>query len=346
MRFKLVYVAQTDKGLVREINEDSFLTRAPLFAVADGMGGHRSGELASKVALREFARYLKRRKLITKATLSKAFQQANRAVFDRAQEDKNHQGMGTTLTAVMIKNRKLLVGHVGDSRLYLFRKGELSQLTEDHSLVTQLVNQGKIKPEEANQHPQRNLITKAVGANNKLEPDIFSFSLKKGDRILLCTDGLTSMVSKAEIASIMTTLNLKEVAANLVRASNQHGGEDNITVVLLEAVKSKENGNFFTFTLLKIWLLLTVLTLGILLFLFINFSSNLYFLGLDGSKVAVYQGIPFNLAGRPLYHLVKTTNINTQQLPSYFQRRLEKGLLVKGKSEINPILVDLRKFNH
>jgi PPM family protein phosphatase len=231
---RIVSGAATDTGMVREGNEDSYLVdrHLELFAVADGMGGHRAGEVASEVALGGL-----REAVGSGASVADAVGRANTAVWDRASDDTELAGMGTTLTAATFDGATLTIGHVGDSRAYLLRNGALEQLTVDHSLVAELIRDGRISEEQAAVHPQRSIITRALGVDSTVEVDVYSLVLHATDRVMLCSDGLTSMVRTQRIAEILGTEAEPTAAANaLVDAANAAGGEDNITVVVLDAV--------------------------------------------------------------------------------------------------------------
>ena len=187
--------AATDIGQVREGNEDSFLVVAPLYAVADGMGGHRGGEVASSLALETVQGMFERKE----GSLADQVVEANRAVFDRSQNDRSVSGMGTTLTAVLVDGSRVHLVHVGDSRAYLLRGGELAQLTEDHTLVHRMVMEVEISQEEAETHPHRSILTRALGVDQSVQVDEGDVEAAAGDRLLLCTDGLTGMVPEGRI---------------------------------------------------------------------------------------------------------------------------------------------------
>jgi protein phosphatase len=231
---RIVSGASTDTGQVREGNEDSYLVdrRLDLFAVADGMGGHRAGEIASATALDGL------RAAVDEGTpVADAVGRANTAVWDKAAGDTELAGMGTTLTAAIFDDGTLTIAHVGDSRAYLFRGERLERLTTDHSLVEELIRDGKLTEEQAAVHPQRSIITRALGVDSSVEVDVYSLVLQGGDRVILCSDGLTSMVRPAGIAEILREQTDPTAAANsLVDAANAAGGEDNITVLVLDAV--------------------------------------------------------------------------------------------------------------
>ena len=218
----------SDPGRKRRRNEDSFVLEPPLFAVADGMGGAQAGEIASKLA----AGAVKERG----AAVDELIQEANRRVHRRSQEDPGTSGMGTTLTVASVEDGSVSIGHVGDSRAYLVREGKLEQLTEDHSLVGELVRSGKLSREEAEVHPQRSMMTRAVGTDPDVDVDTFAVEPQEGDLFLLCSDGLTTMVEDAEILRLVEEQrgDLDSLVNALIKAANRGGGEDNITVVAFE----------------------------------------------------------------------------------------------------------------
>jgi serine/threonine protein phosphatase PrpC len=225
----------TDTGRKRRHNEDAFVAEPPLFAVADGMGGAQAGELASSLA----AAALKDSQEPGgggEERVDELIQQANRRVYERQSQDAAASGMGTTMTVALVEDGQVAIGHVGDSRAYLIRGGSLEQLTEDHSLVAELVRSGRLSPEEAEGHPQRSVITRALGTDPDVDVDTFSIETKPGDLFLICSDGLTSMVDDETILAEVARNrdDLKNAAKALVRAANKGGGEDNITVVFFE----------------------------------------------------------------------------------------------------------------
>jgi protein phosphatase len=222
----------TDVGRARQSNEDSFFERSPLFAVADGMGGARAGEVASRMAVEQLAE-MDDSGAGAEERLRAVARGANKRIYEMAQGDSEHAGMGTTFTAVLVSGREVAVGHVGDSRLYRLRGGEFERLTDDHSLVEELVRQGKLTPEEAEVHPQRSIITRALGPESDVQVDTFTHTAKDGDVYLLCSDGLSGMVSDAGMAQILSEASsLDDAARGLIDAANANGGKDNITAVL------------------------------------------------------------------------------------------------------------------
>lgn len=223
---------RTDTGRQRRDNEDNAFVRAPLFVVADGMGGAQAGEVASKLAVDEFHEALPDEGS-AEERLTNRIRAANRRIYDLSRTEHEHAGMGTTLTAAYLDDDNLAVAHVGDSRAYIFRDGELVRLTQDHSLVEELVRQGKLTEEQAAEHPQRSIITRALGIEGDVEVDTWSYSVRAGDVVLLCSDGLTSMIGEDQIVQILgSESSLDRAADGLIGAANDAGGRDNITVVL------------------------------------------------------------------------------------------------------------------
>ena len=230
----------TDTGLVRALNEDSLCISPEdsFFAVADGMGGHRAGEIASKMALQLLKSGLdKRLKSREKAeqALVDSIKEANRSLFELSAKNPEWQGMGTTVTACLKSDGEILIGQVGDSRAYLLRDNGISQLTEDHSLVQELVKSGSITEEEAFLHPQRNVLTRAIGIGLVLDVDLFRVNIKSGDLLLLCTDGLTRYIRQEELLSTVSSApDLDAAVQELLKKVIQSGGADNISIVLVE----------------------------------------------------------------------------------------------------------------
>ena len=231
---------KTDTGRQRRENEDSAYVRSPVFVVADGMGGAQAGEVASSIAIEAFERELPHSGT-PEERLAERVREANQQIYDHSRAEHGREGMGTTLTAAYLDDAHLAIAHVGDSRAYLFRDGELTRLTQDHSLVDELVRQGKLTEEQAAEHPQRSIITRALGPEPDVEVDTWTYPVRAGDVLLLCSDGLTSMVPEERIAEILGSAEtLEEVGRRLIEGANEAGGRDNITVVLfrLEEVGS------------------------------------------------------------------------------------------------------------
>jgi serine/threonine protein phosphatase PrpC len=225
--------AGTDTGRQRRANEDSLLSRAPLFVVADGMGGAQAGEVASRIAVEAFEPGVDDA-AAPETALATLAQQANARIYELSHSHAEQAGMGTTLTAVYVGERDVAIAHVGDSRAYRLREGVLEKLTDDHSLVDELIRQGRLTPEEAIEHPQRSVITRALGPEGVVEVDTRSYGGRDGDVYLLCSDGLTTMLSEEQIAALLrVNATLRAAGEALIAAANEAGGRDNITVVLL-----------------------------------------------------------------------------------------------------------------
>jgi serine/threonine protein phosphatase PrpC len=244
---KLVVGSATDVGLVRSNNQDQLLVSPGLYAVADGMGGHAAGEVASSTAVSALAAAFEATDHHTAASLESAAKAANRAVWEQARTNRSMFGMGTTLVALAVVERQdgtngLTAAHIGDSRLYAYRDGTLKQVTVDHSLVQELVDDGQISEAQAAVHPQRHVLTRALGVEPNIEVDIIDLAPRHGDRYLLCSDGLPREVSDDQIAAVLSRFsNPVEAAKELVAVANLRGGNDNITVVVIDVLASENS---------------------------------------------------------------------------------------------------------
>ena len=231
----------TSVGKIRARNEDSFFVSqigehdALLAIVADGMGGHNAGEIASSEAVKTLKASITSADDNPKDALEIAIQCANNEIYNMSKNAPSLHGMGTTITACVILNNKVTAAQVGDSRLYLVRGGEITQITKDHSLVEMLLESGSITKEDAKHHPQKNVITRALGTNNSVETDIYEFDVLDDDVILLCSDGLVNMLDDGVILSMITECpDFSDIAKDLVKAAENAGGDDNITVILIK----------------------------------------------------------------------------------------------------------------
>ena len=233
-----------DIGKCREINQDYiFVSEKPvgnlpnLFLVADGMGGHKAGDLASEYTVAKVQEAVSSSmQTIPYPILKGAFQYANQRLLEKAGESENYTGMGTTLVAATVKGEEVYIVNVGDSRLYKIGD-RIEQITEDHSLVEEMVRMGEISREQARNHPDKNIITKAIGVSDNVEPDYFDTELRKGECLLMCSDGLSTMVTDQQIKEIVDMrTDLDSCARELIRAANHNGGRDNIAVVLIEHI--------------------------------------------------------------------------------------------------------------
>jgi PPM family protein phosphatase len=231
------HAGRSHPGRRRRRNEDSFVVAPPLFAVADGMGGARAGDIASRLAAATV-----REEGGDRIDVVELIREANRRVFERARDDASASGMGTTMTVALVEGDQVTIGHVGDSRAYRLRENALEQLTEDHSLVAELVRSGKLSPEEAETHPQRSMITRVLGTDPDVDADTFTVEAQPGDVFLLCSDGLTTMVEENHIVDVVNRHrgDLERAAKQLIADANRSGGEDNVTVVFFEIVEEGE----------------------------------------------------------------------------------------------------------
>jgi protein phosphatase len=328
---------QTDTGRQRRANEDAYFARAPVFAVADGMGGAQAGEVASRIAAEAFEAPLKESQA-GERQLKRIVQNANKRIHELAQDDASRAGMGTTLTAALLGEDEISLAHVGDSRAYRLRDGELSQLTNDHSLVEELRRQGRLTDEQAEDHPQRSIITRALGPEADVKIDTMTFPARDGDVYLLCSDGLTTMVNEDRIAEILLEASsLDSAVKELVHVANGEGGRDNITAVAFrladsgeaveeeaedltlvgptaaregltgEAVRaaatrqSAESGRSLPRRALTG--ILAVVVVAALVVAAVWGARQVYFLGTDDAgRVALYRGLPYDLPfGLELY---------------------------------------------
>ena len=239
--------AKSDVGKVREINEDSYyisdsLDEVQLYMLADGMGGYNGGEIASKLAIQSAKSYIennfsdieKDKDSIIQLVAS-SMEYANMVVYEKSQENKELEGMGTTLEICLIYNNRAFIGHIGDSRIYRIRKEFMRKLTQDHSYVQKLVKDGKITQEEAVHHPQKNMLMKALGCNAFIEPDVMVKGFLKDDILIICSDGLSNLVSQEEIFEL-TKKNIEQSTKDLVEIANNNGGYDNITIIVIKNI--------------------------------------------------------------------------------------------------------------
>lgn len=343
--------ARTDTGRRRRRNEDALVCEPPLFAVADGMGGAQAGEVASQLAA-ESVREQGQGGLAAPEQVIELIRAANRRVYSYSSENASARGMGTTMTVAMVAGDGVVIGHVGDSRAYLLRDDKLTQLTQDHSLVAELVRSGRLSPEEAETHPQRSVITRALGTDPEVEVDLFSLAAKDRDLFLLCSDGLTSMVADEEMERLLVDSrdDLDAATRELIEAANQAGGEDNISVVLFElevtAVPEEESDVAKTLTEIDavpalrvepeeprrsrrppraVLLGMTVAFLIALVALGAYTVSNAHFIGVEpGGHVAIYQGLPYDLPGG--IHLYRPVQVSSRLLAAQLTEKERRRL--------------------
>ena len=380
--------SRTDIGRMRQRNEDSLVIHEPLFAVADGMGGHRGGNVASALALEAF---------ISKAldangkaddsgspaeALAEGIKEANHQVLERGEADRELRGMGTTLTALLAEPDRLYLAHVGDSRAYLLRGGNLQQLTEDHTLVQRMVREGRLTPDEAANHPQRSILTRALGVEDDIPVDELTLDLHSGDRVLLCTDGLTSMVGRDRLQQILQgEADTQAACDRLVEEANHAGGEDNITVILLdfaddggeatrdagatvsaprperpiEKPSEPERAPQSTTSIAAGrppirwgWVavrIAIVLMVAVLAFVGVRiYVDRQWYVGEANGNVAIYNGIPARPLGISFSHVRETTDIpvgQAEQLQPY--KSLSDGITARSLASAESIVMQIRR---
>jgi PPM family protein phosphatase len=362
---KLVAAGVTDVGRVRDGNEDDFLVdaRTSLVAVADGMGGHRGGEVASATALEAL-----RAAVASGEAIRDAIAVANDAVLEKSGSDQQLHGMGTTVTAgTLARGGTLLVGHVGDSRAYLARDGQLSQITDDHSLVEEMVRGGELTKEQAEVHPQRSIITRALGIDPEIDVDVYPVELREGDRVLFCSDGLTTMVRQDEIAGILSREPDPERAAQLlVDAANAAGGEDNVTALVVEVVEDEAvpaaaappDGDTTDTTetepvkpkrrrvraVLRVllWVLPVLAILAIAFGAIAWYARGTYFVGAQKGEVTIFKGRPDGLLGWDPT-IEKRTGIETSQLTEQQKDDVEADKTFSSRSSADDYVARLQR---
>jgi len=381
------HAARSDTGRQRPANEDNYFVTAPLFVVADGMGGAQAGEVASQTAVEFFTDGLPDGPASAEERLAGLVARANARIHELAQSDEGLAGMGTTLTAAYVSEHDLAVAHVGDSRLYVLRDGELQQLTDDHSLVGELIRRGQIRAEEAEEHPQRSIITRALGIEQEVVVDHLTWPVRDGDVILICSDGLTSMVPDTRVAEVIRDApSLAQAAQRLIAAANDAGGRDNITVILFRveevtpgaggivgaahaeqqtmtgaaAVPAAEVAPTATGTVARaprapraapappprrrrrgvpgvvkgfivVAVLLAIVASGAWIA-----SRSVYFVGTDDDGfVTLYQGLPYDLPGLPLYQEQFVSGVPAQTLGAHVRHTVTAHKLRSQKDAVD-----------
>ena len=330
----LSWGARSDVGLVRGHNEDSFLVKAPLFAVCDGMGGHAAGEVASGIAVRTIAENAPDH--ADEILLGAAVETANAAVLDGALNGMGKMGMGCTATCVYIEDNRMSIAHVGDSRVYLLHDGTLVRITHDHSYVEELVDAGEITADEARVHPSRSIITRALGSDPDMYADHFTLDVSTGDRIILCSDGLSSMVSDKDIEELAVSSVTPQAAADtLVSAALTNGGHDNVTVIVVDVVedglaevhRKERNRGVLT------WVIIAVVALLGITFVLGALIRNSWYVANNQGTVAICRGVAGDVLGLSLHEVVETTSVSTSDLPEAIQHQLNEGISVANEEE-------------
>ena len=338
--------SRTDVGCVRDHNEDSLVVAPPLFAVADGMGGHAAGEVASEIAVNVLAELAP--KDLDGAALEHAVEEANHEIIRAARDGRGRDGMGTTLTACMLENERLIIAQVGDSRAYLLHHGKLQQLTRDHSLMADMIEAGQLTPEEARHHPQRSVITRALGSDPNTRPDMYEINVETGDRLLVCSDGLSSMIEDEQIEAVMRRVpDPQRCASQLVNEAIAAGGHDNVTVIVsnVTGFAEKRRRKLARKTKFSVALVL-VLFLAILgggAWGVHTWLHTTAYLGEDNGKVAVYEGIPADFLGMPLYKQQEVTDVSVDSLQPGTATRLQEGIRVDNMDAAQDLVQQYRE---
>jgi PPM family protein phosphatase len=369
---------KTDTGRQRHANEDSYFAKAPMFAVADGMGGAQAGEVASQIAAGAFEQGVDEQSP-PEGQLRDIAQTANREIHELAQRDSSRAGMGTTLTSALVRGDEVALGHVGDSRAYVLRDGQLKRLTKDHSLVEELRRSGRLTDEQAEEHPQRSIITRALGPEPKVNVDTMTVPAKDGDVFLLCSDGLTTMVSDERIREILIgAKSLKAAVKELVDAANSGGGRDNITAVafrLAEGEPAEDEGATLisrtaegagltgervraaadrlrgqgpmpTPSRRRRWIRIGAIALAALVLIggSVLLASQVFFLGTDDEgRVAMYKGLPYELPfGLNLYSEQRSIGVQTASLSEERQQAVTEHEL-RSEEDAGDLIDDIEQ---
>ena len=335
------YGSRTEIGNVREHNEDSLTVLPPLFAVADGMGGHEAGEVASEITINTLNDLAPQS--ADAEALARAVVAANLNVIKAPSQGVGREGMGTTLTAAILEKERLVIAQVGDSRAYLLHNGSLQQLTRDHSLMADMIEAGQLTEVEARVHPNRSVITRAIGSDPHMQPDLYELNVETGDRLLLCSDGICGMIEDHEIASIMRQApSAQSCADQLVEAALAAGGFDNATAVVVDvegfkAVREKKQARKSKALAIGVIVcLLAALACAVFAgYYYVNNSACL--IEQDG-KVAVYRGLNEELFGIPLSNLEYTSGVEVDKLNPGVANRIKEGMAVGSLEEANNLI--------
>ena len=377
---RCVVAVRSDTGQVRDLHEDSYLVREPVFVIADGMGGHLAGDVASQTAI-EIITANADGASADPHTLEQIVLKANEAIWNKAQSDPSMHGMGTTCTLVFLEGDKAYLAHVGDSRGYVFQDGHLRQVTEDHTLVERMVKEGRLERAEAARHPQRNIITRALGMDANVKVDTFSLELNVGDRLLLCSDGLNSMLSDEEVEQVLKDHpDGEEAADRLIQLANAAGGEDNITVILIDmvdgsgaAARSSPAADASTpvatpppdtsskaqrvdtdpasagrlrprwgrIVVAALLVIAILAAAGYVAIRYIVLERSFYVgISADG-HVTIYRGLPGEIAGLELAREEEVTPLEIDQVPEFLQDNVRAGITTESLAEAQQRVDDL-----
>ena len=335
------YGSRTEVGHVREHNEDSLTVLPPLFAVADGMGGHEAGEVASEITintLNDLAPTSADAEALERAVVA-----ANLNVIKAPSQGIGREGMGTTLTAAILEKERLIIAQVGDSRAYLLHNGSLQQITRDHSLMADMIEAGQLTEAEARVHPNRSVITRAIGSDPHMQPDLYELNVETGDRLLLCSDGICGMIEDSEIVSIMRGAPSAQACADqLVEAALNAGGFDNATAVVVDvegfkAVREKKQRRKSKALAIGVVICLIAALACAFFAGYLYVNNSAYLIEQDG-KVAVYRGLNEEFLGMPLSSLEYTSAVEVDKLNPGVANRIKEGMQVGSLEEANNLI--------
>jgi PPM family protein phosphatase len=372
MTLTVRWAAKTDVGKARDRNEDSYYGGEHVFAVADGLGGHNAGDVASRIAIEPMkaldGRITGEKPERIAEMLAESVSDANRAVFKRAQQDAKVRGMGTTLTAVAVVDGSVHLAHVGDSRCYLIRDGAMTQLSSDHTLVARMVQEGKLTPEQAEVHPQRSILTRALGAESEVEVDSLQIELIPGDRLLLCSDGLSSVIGDDAIRTVLSdATDLDAGCKRLIAEANAHGGPDNITVIVVEvtgtapprratpsgdgrvtrapAAREPKKGRRRLPVRLLMWAAVAMIILIGVVIGVRSWADRSYYVGLSGDEVTIFRGLPTEVVGLKLHRVQETTGIKLEQVSEFFRENLRVGIRADSLAKARQVVAKIPLAN-
>lgn len=339
--------SKTDIGHVRDHNEDSLLVSPPLFVVADGMGGHAAGEVASEIVVETLDELAPR--TADADALVHAIEAANLNVIKAPRQGVGRIGMGTTCTAAVVTDDRLLIAQVGDSRAYLLHGNHLQQLTRDHSLMADLIEAGTITPEQARSHPDRSVITRAIGSDPYMLPDVYELNVADGDRLLLCSDGLSGMVRDEQIEQIMRrNRDPQHCADQLVEAALRAGGFDNVTVIVVDVhnkevhrkLERKAKRHYRTLAAFAAVAIVAVFALAA--FGFNQYVHDSAYLVEEDGTVSLYRGLPDTFLGMSFSQLEEKTDIPVDELPAGVANRIREGMAAGSIGEARELLSTYR----
>lgn len=350
MKDGIRFGVSSDIGRVREVQEDSLLYEPPIFAVADGMGGHSAGDVASAIAVD----LLRTKSPSDPGTLVQAVNEANLAIYRKAKDDQKLRGMGTTLTALYAGEDSAAIAHVGDSRAYLLRDGEFRRLTKDHTPVGRLVEEGRLSPEDADRHPQRSYLERALGIDETVNVDVSVLDISGGDRLLLCSDGLYGMLTEDEIRGFLSETDDPQAASDaLCRAAVEAGGFDNVTAIVVDypgsprlsdvAVAKPKQRAVRLGTRAKLWLAALILILAGGLAVAFSAVRGSWYVGAEGDRVTIFNGVKGSVAGIDLSSPKQISALHVSSLPEPEQIQVREGIEASDLGEARRILANLER---